>query len=129
MPENISFYKGKKEALSATSGTHIDKYYEIISDKDEGGKRVITLQEKDMSSHTANVKALVDELLAQLGETESRLMKTMLLDHLKDYKESDVIDMLRKVRAGAKVKPSEGCFKIIIGDGRKKKSHTIQLVD
>lgn len=124
--ESISFEKDV--AYSGKSNTeHIDKEYTIVSDSvNDNGERVIILKERDLGAFYKKIDELVDLIMTSLGET-SPVLKGILLDHFHEYKEKTIDSITKKLKKGASVKAKEGCFKIIIGDGRRKNSEHIML--
>jgi len=131
MPETISFYPGRKEALASKSGTHISAEYDILEDSEqESGERVIRLKKKDLTEETKNRKELVVLLCGKLKESTEGLFAKLLEDTLLDYRRSDVDSMIRDIKKGKSVsKAPTHCFRLHIGDGRKKRSHTLSLRD
>lgn len=130
MEENITLYPKKKEALtSKTAGGHIDKEYHIESDVAlPSGLRTIVLQEKDLTEHKEKVSKLIDALLEKMGEGESKVMKKLLFDVLRDYNQRDIDRMYKRVVEGkAAVSVSDRCFHILIGDGRKRRHDEIVI--
>ena len=124
--ESISFEKDI--AYSGKSNTrHIDKEYAIVSDLiNDNGERVIILKEKDLTGFYDKISELVNLIMASLGET-SPVLKGLLNDYFHEHREKTIENIIRKLNKGASVKAKEGCFKIIIGDGRRKNSEEIML--
>lgn len=128
--ENISFYRGNKAYANVGISKHIHEY-DVESDVSApDGTRTIVMIPTDKSDHLRLCKELADKMVEKLGEGENKLLRKMLLDTLRDYEDASVEDMHRQVVLGEKpVKYKEGCFKIIIGDGRRRNSHEIMLVE
>lgn len=131
MDENMSF-KGKHKKVFTTKGTsrHINEY-DIVSDiVDRDGVRTIVIKPSDKTEHLRLCNELADKMVIRLGEGQNKLLRKMLFDTLRDYGDEDVKDMHKQVVLGeAPVKHREGCFKLIIGDGRRKNHHEIMLID
>ena len=128
--ENMSFYKSKKIYATRGISKHVNEY-DIVSDvTSEDDIRTIVIKPSDKTEHLRLCAELANKLVEKLGEGENKLLRTMLLDTLRDYKDKDIQDMHKKVVLGkAPVKYREGCFKIIIGDGRKANHHAIMLIE
>ena len=125
--ESISLYKDRA-LLGKGRSPHIDKEYEILEDKQEGDVRTIILKEKDLKPYWERVQKLVDIMADKLGEGESKAFKGLLFDALKDFEEKPFDKLYRQVVEGERpVKVREGCFKLIVGDGRKGDSWHIML--
>lgn len=125
--ETISFYRSGRAYAAKREGGHITGDYDIVSDaKDESGNRVIVLKEHDLTEHDHNLDELVNALTQKLDPT-SRLFPQILRDTLVDYNDDDIMRLLAKVRKGVKVTPKEGCFKLYIGDGRKRSAEEIMI--
>jgi hypothetical protein len=123
--ENFALQKDKYGKLIAiySKGTssHIDGEFEVLEDvTTEDGLRKITLKKKDLAVQRQKLDKLVTSLLKALHEEDSKLAKDILEDHLRDYEEKSIDKMQKMVDEGKPVKKREGCFNIIIGDGRKK---------
>lgn len=128
--ENFSLYRDKKILAIKGSSKHLIEYDVVSDETNQEGIRTIVIKPSDKTEHLKVCKELADKMVARLGEGENKLLRTMLFDTLRDYKEKDVIDMHKKVvMGGAPVKHRESCFKIIIGDGRKRGHHEIQLIE
>ncbi len=128
--ENLSFYRNKKAMGTKGVSRHINEY-DIASDvTNEEGVRTIVMKPADKTEHLKLCDELANKMVEKLGGGDNKLLRTMLFDTLRDYGEKDVKSMHKMVVLGkAPVKHREGCFKIVIGDGRKKSSHEIMLVD
>jgi hypothetical protein len=128
--ENMSFYRNKKVLTTKGISKHLNEY-DIVSDNVEGdGIRTIVIKPSDKTEHLRLCKELATKMVEKMGEGDNRLLNNMLFDTLRDYRDKEVIEMHKKVVLGKEtVKHKEGCFKIIIGDGRKKNHHEIMLID
>jgi len=128
--EHISLYLGRKALIAKGVSRHISEF-DVVSDQTgDDGTRTIVIKPADKTEHLKRCKELAGKMVERLGEGENKLLRAMLYDTLRDYKDSDVEDMYKKVVLGeAPVKHREGCFKIIIGDGRRRGHHEIQLID
>lgn len=129
--EGFSIYKNGEVYSSKGDErhTHITGEYKVVSDETKEGVRTLILQEKDRTSQKEKARKLSNLLAERLGEGESTTIKELLYDLFKDYYEKELDGLLKKVEKGEPVKASEGCFKIIIGDGRTKRSEHIMLRD
>ena len=111
-------------------GTHIEKEYNVVRDEtDEEGMRTIVLQEKDLTPLREKARKLADVVAANIGEGDSKILRELLFDVFKDYYEKTIDKLLKMIAEGKPVKVREGCFKVIIGDGRRKNSEEIMLRD
>lgn len=128
--ENMSFYKNEVLTTKGRS-SHIANEYLIESDTtEEDGTRVIRLKPKDKTEFLAKARELANAIAERIGEGKSKLFKNMLFDLLKEYEEKSLHRIYKRVMAGKEpVRAEEGCFKIIIGDGRRRNHDEIQLVE
>lgn len=125
---SMSFYPRGKVYYGRGRSPHIDREYELVEDKTEGGVRTIVLKEKDRGVLIKKAEELVDVIAEKLGEGESKAVKAILFDEFKDYAEEYLDDILKRITIKKEpVKASEGCFKVLIGDGRKRGSIEIML--
>jgi hypothetical protein len=126
--ESISLYKQGYAFMGKDPVGHIVAEYDIIRDETVEGIRTIVLKERDLKPFYRRVRELADAIAERIGEGESKVVKDLLFDALHDY-ESRLIDKIyrRVVVRGEPVKPQEGCFKIIVGDGRRRNSVHIML--
>lgn len=124
--ESISLFKGYAY-LGRGRDPHIAKEYDIVQDVTAEGVRTIVLRERDLTAYRAKVDEAVDLLLERLDEADSRTTRGLLRDVLGDYEERRLDEIIRKARSGWPVKVREGCFKILIGDGRRKSGIEIML--
>jgi len=128
--EAMSLDSRKKEALASSKVGHIEREYNIVSDAvGEDGCRTIVLKPRDMTTLKKAKQELASEICRRLNETGT-VFKKILMDTLKDYKEADILQMHKRLLLDEKpppVKATPGCFKIILGDGRKKNSHHISI--
>ena len=126
--ESITFYRDGSAMMGKHPGTHIDKEYDVVQDQtDETGVRTIVLQERDLAPLRRKARKLADAIAAKLGEGDSTTVKGLLYDVFTDYHEKTMDKLLRMIAAGKPVKVREGCFKVVIGDGRKRNSGVIML--
>jgi len=105
--------------------------YDILQDtKVEGDNtRTITLKKRPTTDRQKKLNEVTETILEKLGEKESKLLRRLLKDATADYFDEIVEELYSEVILKKKpVKSREGCFKIIIGDGRKKNHHEIQLL-
>ena len=128
--ENMSFYGDKKAIATVGISKHLHEY-DIVSEKtDDDGTRTIIIKPTDKTEFLRLVNELADKMVEKLGEGENKLLRKMLYDTLRDYEDKEIVKMHRKVVLGEMpVKYKEGCFKLIIGDGRRKNSHEIMLIE
>lgn len=125
--ESISLFKDRA-LLGKGRSPHIDKEYEILEDKLEGDIRTIILKERDLKPYWNKVQKLVDIIADKMGEGESKAFKGLLFDALKDFEEKHFEKLYKQVTEGERpVKVREGCFKLIVGDGRRGDSWHIML--
>jgi hypothetical protein len=133
MPEikvGFSIYGDGTVYQSKGRSEHIDKEYSLIEDNtDKAGRRTIILQEKDLTLQKEKARKLANLIADRIGEGSSKTFKEMLYDIFKDYYEKTLDKLVKRVEKGEPVKVKEGCFKILIGDGRTKKSECIMLRD
>ncbi len=126
--ESITFYD-KGFALAGKAGsTHTNKEYSILRDETVEGVRTIVLKTVDESKKKKKVKELTKALAAAVGEEDSKVFRALIKDVLNDYWD-DTLDKLYNmvIKDQMPVKAAEGCFKLIIGDGRKSSSEEIML--
>jgi hypothetical protein len=128
--ESMGFYTDKKVMTNVGASKHINEY-DVLSDSvSEDGTRTIIIKPADKTEHLRLVSELADKMVEKLGEGDNKLLCKMLYDTLRDYEDKEIAKMHRRVVLGkAPVKYKEGCFKLIIGDGRRKNSHEIMLVE
>lgn len=125
--EALTLYKEGFALMKREAGAHIDKEYEIVSDKTEEGTRTLVLKEKDTAEMQKRVRVLVDVIMKGLGET-SKTLEKLLYDTLIDYWDESIERIYNKIVLKKEpVKARAGCFAIIIGDGRKKNAERIDL--
>ncbi len=127
--ESISLFRnGRAYAGKGEDGGHLTGDFDLVSDAvDDDGNRVIVLKPHDLTEHHERLDRLVS-LLTECLDPHSKLFPELLHDALVDYSEKDVERMLRKVESGReKVSTREGCFRLFIGDGRRKNSEEIML--
>jgi len=129
--ETISIHRsGLTFTRKGDTSAHISGEYSSAQEVREDGTRIITLTPLDTQTTKDRIKAITETILEALGEEDSKAMRGLLLDHLREYWDDIIEDMYKKVVLNREeVKLREGCFKIIIGDGRRKDHNEIQLVD
>jgi len=125
--EDFSVYRDGTVYQSKGRSDHIAKEYTLVRDETYQGHRVIELQEKDLTTLQEKAKRLANLIADKIGEGKSKTVKDILFDVLKDYFEKSLDQLLKKIEKGEPVRAKEGCFKIVIGDGRTKKSDHIML--
>ena len=116
--------------MASTREGHIKEEYDLLRDESgPDGTRTIILKKKDLPEIQRMRDELVEKLCEKLGEPkESKMIRKIILDALKDYNLTSLKRIYNKVVLGeVPVKARPGCFEIIIGDGRKKNSDIIQL--
>ena len=129
--ETFTIYTARKEVLLCKgTGRHIDEEYELVEDVTAGDERTIRLKRKDRTEELNDKKKLVALLAGKLGEPSTGLFAKLLADTMLDYRSSDVSKMIKAVESGKPVsKAPTHCFRLHIGDGRKKNSFTLALRD
>ena len=127
--ETFTIYSRKKEVLLSKTGDHIDKEYHLESDTmAEDGTRTIIMKPKDLTELERKKRELALAIAKSLGEEKSKLLKELLYDALRDYQHKEIEEMHKKVLEKKEaVKTRPGCFRIIIGDGRRKNCGVIDL--
>ncbi len=105
--------------------------YIVDSDETkEDGKRVLVLAPRPMEDTSQKTKELVRVMLKRLGEPRSRTLKRLLSDVFVDYFPEAIERLYDKIVVkGEPVKEKEGCFRLIVGDGRRRESEEIMLRD
>ena len=106
---------------------------DYIVEKDKigkDGKRVLVLAPRPMGDITQKKKEIVQVILKKLGESRSGMLKKLLTDVFADYFPESIERLYEKIVLKCeKVKEKEGCYKLVIGDGRRKDSEEIMLRD
>ena len=126
--ESISLYRKGQALTGKGDAPHVDKEYTIFKDQTVEGVRTIVLQEKDLAPFREKARKLAEVMAEMIGEGESKVVKELLLDVLKDYEEKKLDELYKRVvERGEPVKAQEGCYKLIVGDGRTRKSEHIML--
>ena len=125
--ESISLYRQGYAYMGKRPDGHIEKEYDIVQDETVGGVRTIVLKERDLVPRLEKVRTLANMIAERIGEGSSRVVKELLFDALKDYEDKPFDRLYRQVSKDEPIKSKEGCFKIIVGDGRKKNSTHIML--
>jgi len=125
--EGFSIYRDGTVYQSRGRSDHIDKEYNLLKDESFEGVRTIVLQEKDLTTQREKARKLADLMADKIGEGGSKALKEMLYDIFKDYFEENLDKLIRRIEKGEPVRAKEGCFKIVVGDGRTKKSEHIML--
>lgn len=113
---------------------HMSESHRLVSDSTApDGTRTIVIK-KISQEEDAKFKKMKDELIKviaeQNGEEASKSFKKLLEDVFSDNWRAHIVELHRMVvvdKQPAKVR--EGCFKIVIGDGRKKSSKEIMIRD
>lgn len=108
---------------------HTTANYSIKEDRvDEQGNRVLVLTPIDEREHKRKKKAIVSQIMEQIGEPRSRTLRSLLNDVISDYYPETIQRLFEKiVEKGVRVRPAEGCFKIVVGDMRTKDGEEIML--
>lgn len=128
--EHISFYRRGVAYAAKREGGHITGDYDILKDETIEGTRTIVLKERDRKEFIQKVKELSKTLAEKLGEGESKTFIKILEDVFIDYEDEHLYKLHERVVQGKEpVKTREGCFRIIIGDGRKTSSAIIDIRD
>ncbi len=106
---------------------HFDRHYKIVSDRSKGKKRTLVLELQDRKEMERKKREII-ETIAKATKDNSETFKALLNDALSDYIDSAISEMhARVVEKKQPVKVQEGCFKIVVGDGRKKNHGEIML--
>ena len=126
--QNMTFYRDGTVLMSKCPGTHVDTEYDVVRDEtDEAGVRTIVLREKDVTVLRDKARRLATAIAEKIGEADSAVVHGLLFDVFKDYHERDMDRLLKMVATGQPVKVREGCFKVVIGDGRRRTSAEVML--
>lgn len=108
---------------------HFDRHYKIVSDKAKGSKRVLVLELQDQKEIERKKREIIDAIAKSVGDT-GKQFKAIMHDTLNDYTDPAITEMYDKIiKKKQPVKVKEGCFKIVVGDGRKKNHSEIMLRD
>jgi len=126
--ESITLYRRGVAFAAKKEGGHITGDYNILKDEIVEGVRTIVLKERDKKEFIQKVKELSRVLAEKLGEGKSKTLIKILEDVFIDYSD-DALDKLheRVIWGKEPVKSREGCFHIIVGDGRKNSSAIIDI--
>jgi len=131
--ESILF-NDKGTALSAKHKRgkirHWDEFWNVKSDKtNKKGERTIVLKKQDRKTIEKKKKEVINGILEALGE-KSKAMRGLLDDVLQDTWDENIENLYERIIVKKqKVTSGPGCFKIKIGDGRRKNSTEIMLRD
>ena len=126
--QNMTFYRDGTVLMSKCPGTHVDTEYNVVRDEtDEAGVRTIVLREKDLTVLQDKARRLATAIAEKIGEAGSTVVHDLLFDVFKDYHELELDRLLRMVAKGQPVKVKEGCFKVVIGDGRRRNCAEVML--
>lgn len=99
---------------------HFDRHYKIVSDKAKGSKRILVLELQDRKEIERKKREIIEVIAKSVGDT-GKQFKAIMHDTLNDYTDSAITEMYNKIiKKQQPVKVREGCFKIVVGDGRKK---------
>ena len=121
----------KDRAIVMKPGVHkVHDYVLSSKEKSDDGTLTIVLKPRDMKEIKRKLNKLVNTLAVKLNEPDSKVVKGILKDKLSEFWDEDVEELYNKVVVeNQSVKAKEGCFKIIIGDQRRKNSDAIMLRD
>ena len=126
LKESINLYKDVAMVQKPPSEHCIE--YEILDDTtDTEGRRTIIIKPRDMAIYRQKVEEIIGLLTKQMEEQDNKIVQGLLRDVLGDYWEENLDKVLKKLKTGEPVKVKEGCFKLIIGDGRRKNHEEIIL--
>ena len=112
---------------------HHEENHILVSDRMDTHTGIRTISIKQVSNEEkakfqALKKELINVLAEKSGEAGSPSFKKILDDVLSDNWHAHIRDLYRMVvKEGKSVKVKEGCFKIVIGDGRRKSSKEIMI--
>lgn len=130
MKEKLGVYDNNKVVSFKGEGRHVSKHFKIISDRSAGKKRFIVLEEMDRTEIETKKKELLEAILINMGDEKNKTVRALITDVLNDYTDESVTDLHdRVVVKKQKVQAKEGCFKLVIGDGRSKKRKEIMIRD
>lgn len=131
LTNTLTIWPRKKEVLEAVGRSpHIDNEYDLLEDSiDEGGIRIIRLKKRDKTETQKMIEEIAREATKSMGEGESKVVKEIFIDSIRDYTPSKLKNLYNKiVLKKVPVKPRGGCFKFIVGkDGREKSSEVIMI--
>lgn len=107
---------------------HYTESHTLVSDKvDRSGVRTIVMKAMDRKGIEKRKQELVNAI-AKAVKDESEIFKQLLADVFATDWDSRVERLYDAVvLKGKKVSFREGCFKILVGDGRKKKGMEVML--
>ena len=95
----------------------------------EKGDRIIILRERDMTAYKKKITHVTNLLMKAIGSKDATL-RGYLRDTIGEYLPKELEIIRSKIEDdGEVVKPKEGCFKLVIGDGRKKGHYEIPMRD
>ena len=124
---SVTFYRNSTALMGKRPDGHVDKEYTVLKDETFAGTRTIVLQERDPEPFLEKVKSAADMIAERIGEGQSKTMRNLLVDVLTDYDEKSLDRVLRRLARGDKVSTREGCFKILVGDGRRRNCEEIMI--
>jgi len=91
---------------------HWNDDYRMVEDRQEGNKRIITLEKIDNTEIKGKVKECVNEIMKRLGET-SKVLRGVLEDTINEYWDEAVLNLHDKLFSEKNVPVThwEGCRK------------------
>lgn len=109
---------------------HTEQQFTVVGDElQEGGMRVLHLAPRDQTKREKQVAEIIDKVCGSIKDG-SETMRALLADVLITQWDEAIDDLHQRIFAkGAKIKAQPGCFKIIVGDGRKKDHRELMLRD
>ncbi len=107
---------------------HWNGYWNVKSDKtNKAGERTIVLKKQDRKNIDKKREEVIEGLLKGLKE-KSKALRGLLDDVLQDTWDENIENLYERVIVKKqKVSIGDGCFKLSIGDGRRKNSTEIML--
>lgn len=108
---------------------HWDDFWNVKSDKtNKAGERTIILKKQDRKNIDKKRKEVIEGILNGLKEKASKALRGLLDDVLQDTWDENIENLHERVIVKKqKVSIGDGCFKISIGDGRRKNSTELML--
>ena len=128
--ERIGIYDNKSLVSMKGDGRHINKHFKVVSDRSAGKKRFLVLEEQDRTEIDKKEKELLEAILVNMGDEKNKTVRALVQDVLTDYTDEAIIDLHKRVVIKKQpVQAKEGCFKLVIGDARKKNHKEIMIRD
>lgn len=128
--EKIVITRSKTAYTTDYAVRHAVKDYDVVSDEtSKEGVRTIVLKPSTLTPERDRLVEENTDMIMKSLKDSSPTLRGIIFDTVKNGTLNNLRKLNKMLKSGKKVSTSSGCFRLYVGDGRKKNSVALVIKD